>query len=137
MKKRFYNIFITLLTSFLLTNYFTIPAFANNTTTNENEPTIETKAIETYKKSATVECGVYGNVVVSVTFGHNMTTGRIWVDSVSYTKNFNEGYVGVGVHEVYTVPGIDETVTGSLVRVYVRYFQFGVNEWTKSTTIEL
>ena len=137
MKKKIYMIFISIICSILLINLSVTPIMANEINSEENESLIEKRAIERYQKSVDIICGLYGYITVTVTIGHNMTTGRMWVDDIAYETHFDNGYQLVYVLDIYTDPEIGSTITGNSITVYVHFSQIGVNHWTESGTIEL
>ena len=136
MRKKIIKLFLIIVSSFMMTNIFMSNSYALSDNKNSSEIIIEPKAIERYDKSVRIECYLYGSVTVDVTIGHNMTTGRMWVDDVNYTLWLNAGYPGVSIDNVYTVPGIDSTISSNKIYVYVD-FSRGSSIYTSSGIIYL
>lgn len=133
MRKRIMKVLVCFVSIFVLSLSFST---INVQALTENKK-IETRAIEKYTKSVDVVCGNYGYVRVKVTISHNMTTGKMTVDSVTYDKMLNSGYAGVGVSSVTTSPAVGSTITGNTIKVTVNYYQIGIINTNAYGTIYL
>lgn len=82
----------------------------------------------------------WGYVTAKVTIAHNMTTGRMTVDSATGTGHFNAAWPGLKYLSVSTSPAVGSTINGSSIKVTVTYTNtldtLNVN-WTSSDYIYL
>lgn len=107
-----------------------------------NNNTIEPRAIERYTRTVNVACHdrSWGYVTAKVTIAHNMTTGRMTVDSATGTGHFNAAWPGLKYLSVSTSPAVGSTINGSSIKVTVTYTNtldtLNVN-WTSSDYIYL
>lgn len=84
------------------------------------------RAIETYTRSITIQCGPVGYTDVKLTIGHNATTGKSWVSAITHKDTIYKGYITAKINSVSTEPAKGTYFTGRIsIKVKVKYTNAG------------
>lgn len=84
------------------------------------------RAIETYTRSVTIQCGPVGSTDVKLTISHNATIGKSWVSAITHKDTINKGYVTAKINSVSTEPAKGTYFTGRIsIKVKVKYTNAG------------
>lgn len=133
--KKTFKLFASIITLFSLVLSLCISPVAAS-----NNNTIEPRAVERYTRTVNVACHdpSWGYVTAKVTIAHNMTTGRMTVDSATGTGHFNAAWPGVKFKSVSTSPAVGSVINGSIIKVTVYYTNiFDLSGTTHHATDEI